>query len=237
MSHFKFKSTPADYRPFTHPSFNGLNLDPSYGGDPQTGCVGIILGIIIALIILWLLPSCSPQRQVSMSKESTSSSLFIRDSCLGMLNEKAKVNQVNNRSVISSQASRDTVIVRTSQIIREVDSVELARLGITLRRFQSAWLIRETELRERSSVRESRLTDSICVLRDSLRSLAARYYSLSELSKSYVEESERRDSDIKKAKDAKTIIYGIIVTLLALICAIRWLKKRLKASASHPPEF
>ena len=86
------------------------------------------------------------------------------------------------------------MIVNTTTIVREVDSMELARYGIVLDSLHKAYLIKEKELRDRISVSQKSLIDTLLMLRDSLSALSSRDYSLLELDKSSVEESASEET-------------------------------------------
>lgn len=186
-----------EYRPFSHtynePPFPEVSLRGSNDQDPKSGCLGIIIGILLAALLLWLLPSCASSRHTNVEKAAISSidkSDKTRES--EVLDSLYAVYAVE-RSRHNVERSHDTVIVNTTTIVREVDSAELSRYGIMLEGQKRAFLVQEKQLRERISMIELAFADSMRVMRDSLRSLRSRNYSLDALTKSSVKESETRE--------------------------------------------
>ena len=215
MNHVKkFRGDAADYQPFvspySEPPFSGFQF-PS--DDPKYGCLGIILGILLAALLLWLLPSCSASRRCSVSTSVNSSQDVSEKKHEGEVLDSLYAAHAVERTRNTVERSHDTVIVHTTTVVREVDSAELSRYGILLEGQKRAYLINEKELRERISFMELAFTDSMRVLRDSLRSLRSRDYSLLETSKSSVEESET--SEVRKP--APTSLWPVWLTIALVV--------------------
>lgn len=217
MNHVKknMAFAPDDYQryvpPYYEPPFSSVSPTSH---DPKSGCIGIILGILLAALLLWLLPSCASSKHTTRSATQTHaySTRISEDSTL----DSQKATEAVERSRNSVERSHDTVIVNTTTIIREVDSAELSRYGIQLANQRRAFLIQEKELRERISRMQLLLTDSLRVQRDSLRSLQSRYASLLETSKSSVEESAT--SEVRKTSPPLwPIPITIVLTFIIII--------------------
>ena len=206
---------PDDYHRYVPPYFEPpfSSVSPT-SPDPKSGCIGIILGILLAALLLWLLPSCASSKHTTRSATQTHaySTRISEDSTL----VSQKATEASERSRNSVERSHDTVIVNTTTIIREVDSAELSRYGIQLANQRRAYLIQEKELRERISSMQLLLTDSLRVQRDSLRSLQSRYASLLETSKSSVEESATSEVR-KKSPPLWPIPITIVLTFIIII--------------------
>lgn len=224
MNHVKknMAFAPDDYHryvpPYYEPPFSSVSPTSH---DPKSGCIGIILGILLAALLLWLLPSCASSKHTTRSAIQTHaySTRISEDSIL----ESQKTTEAVERSRNSVERSHDTVIVNTTTIIREVDSAELSRYGIQLANQRRAYLIQEKELRERISRMQLLLTDSLRVQRDSLRSLQSRYASLLETSKSSVEESAT--SEVRKTSPPLWPI-PITIVLTFIIIIIYYTQKK-----------
>ena len=167
---------------------------PGMNEDPKAGCFATIIGIVLAILLLWLLPSCSSSRK---ALTATSKSVTTTNA----INSRTDTTEAWQRTANESQRvtavidyAHDTVIVNTTTIVREVDSMELARYGIVLDSLHKAYLIKEKELRDRISVSQKSLIDTLLMLRDSLSALSSRDYSLLELDKSSVEESASEET-------------------------------------------
>ena len=197
--------------PYYEPPFSSVSPTSH---DPKSGCIGIILGILLAALLLWLLSSCASSKHTTRSATQTHaySTRISEDSTL----VSQKVTESAERSRNSVERSHDTVIVNTTTIIREVDSAELSRYGIQLANQRRAYLIQEKELRERISRMQLLLTDSLRVQRDSLRSLQSRYASLLETQKSSVEESATSEVR-KKSPPLWPIPITILLTFIVII--------------------
>lgn len=217
MNHVKknMAFAPDDYHryvpPYYEPPFSSVSPTSH---DPKSGCIGIILGILLAALLLWLLPSCASSKHTTRSSTQTHaySTRISEDSTL----VSQKATEAAERSRNTVERSHDTVIVNTTTIIREVDSAELSRYGIQLANQRRAYLIQEKELRERISRMQLLLTDSLRVQRDSLRSLQSRYASLLETSKSSVEESATSEVR-KKSPPLWPIPITILLTFIIII--------------------
>lgn len=217
MNHVKknMAFAPDDYHryvpPYYEPPFSSVSPTSP---DPKSGCIGIILGILLAALLLWLLPSCASSKHTTRSATQTHaySTRISEDSTL----DSQKATEAVERSRNSVERRHDTVIVNTTTIIREVDSAELSRYGIQLANQRRAYLIQEKELRERISRMQLLLTDSLRVQRDSLRSLQSRYASLLETSKSSVEESATSEVR-KKSPPLWPIPITIVLTFIIII--------------------
>ena len=217
MNHVNKNMTfaPDDYHryvpPYYEPPFSSVSPTSH---DPKSGCIGIILGILLAALLLWLLPSCASSKHTTRSATQTHaySTRISEDSTL----DSQKATEAAERSRNSVERSHDTVIVNTTTIIREVDSAELSRYGIQLANQRRAYLIQEKELRERISRMQLLLTDSLRVQRDSLRSLQSRYASLLNTQKSSMEESAT--SEVRKTSPPLwPIPITIVLTFIIII--------------------
>lgn len=206
---------PDDYQRYVPPYFEPpfSSVSPT-SHDPKSGCIGIILGILLAALLLWLLPSCASSKHTTRSATQTHaySTRISEDSTL----DSQKATEAAERSRNSVERSHDTVIVNTTTIIREVDSAELSRYGIQLANQRRAYLIQEKELRERISRMQLLLTDSLRVQRDSLRSLQSRYASLLNTQISSVEESATSEVR-KKSPPLWPIPITIVLTFIIII--------------------
>lgn len=206
---------PDDYHryvpPYYEPPFSSVSPTSH---DPKSGCIGIILGILLAALLLWLLPSCASSKHTTRSATQTHaySTRISEDSTL----DSQKATEAAERSRNTVERSHDTVIVNTTTIIREVDSAELSRYGIQLANQRRAFLIQEKELRERISRMQLLLTDSLRVQRDSLRSLQSRYASLLNTQISSVEESATSEVR-KKSPPLWPIPITIVLTFIIII--------------------
>ena len=206
---------PDDYNRYVPPYFEPpfSSVSPT-SHDPKSGCIGIILGILLAALLLWLLSSCASSKHTTRSATQTHaySTRISEDSTL----DSQKATEAVERSRNSVERSHDTVIVNTTTIIREVDSAELSRYGIQLANQRRAYLIQEKELRERISRMQLLLTDSLRVQRDSLRSLQSRYASLLNTQISSVEESATSEVR-KKSPPLWPIPITILLTFIIII--------------------
>ena len=207
-----------DYRPFAPPFYDRPMAEPpGMNEDPKTGCFAMIIGIILAILLLWLLPSCSSSRKAftATSKSvTTTNAIFSRIDTTEAWQRTANENQ---RVTAVKDYAHDTVIVNTTTIVREADSMELARYGIALNRLQKAYLIQQKELRERISVSQKSLIDSLSMLRDSLSSLRSRDYSLLALTKSCVEESATEETTNEKSPPKWPLAVGLILVVILLV--------------------
>ena len=53
-----------DYSQFAPPYLEyQIATSPGMNDDPKAGCIGMIIGIVLAILLLWLLPSCSSSRK------------------------------------------------------------------------------------------------------------------------------------------------------------------------------
>ena len=206
-----------DYRPFAPPYYDRPMAEPpGMNEDPKAGCFAMIIGIILAILLLWLLPSCSSSRKAltASSKSVTkTNAIFSRIDTTEAWQRTANENQ---RVTAVKDYAHDTVIVNTTTIVREADSMELARYGIVLDSLQKAYLIQQKELRERISVSQKSLIDSLSMLRDSLSSLRSRDYSLLALTKSCVEESATEETTKEKSPPIWPLAVGLILVVILL---------------------
>ena len=206
-----------DYRPFAPPYYDRPMAEPpGMNEDPKAGCFAMIIGIILAILLLWLLPSCSSSRKAltATSKSvTTTNAIFSRIDTTEAWQRTANENQ---RVTAVKDYAHDTVIVNTTTIVREADSMELARYGIVLDSLQKAYLIQQKELRERISVSQKSLIDSLSMLRDSLSSLRSRDYSLLALTKSCVEESATEETTEEKSPPKWPLVVGIVLVVILL---------------------
>lgn len=183
---------------------------PLPGEDPRGSCLAIVIGIVLALVLL-LLAGCSSPRNVSSEKTLASASVKTDSSTAEVLDSKTTA-LASERLRDFVERGHDTVIVRNTTVIREVDSAELSRYGILLDNQRRAYLIQEKEMRERISYLQSMLTDSMRVLRDSLSFYKSRDYSLAETSKSVVEDSATEEV---KVKNIPLLVIILLIVLTA----------------------
>ena len=206
-----------DYRPFAPPYYDRPMAEPpGMNEDPKAGFFAMIIGIILAILLLWLLPSCSSSRKAltATSKSvTTTNAIFSRIDSTEAWQRTANENQ---RVTAVIDYAHDTVIVNTTTIVREADSMELARYGIVLDSLHKAYLIQQKELRERISVSQKSLIDSLSMLRDSLSSLSSRDYSLLALTKSCVEESATEETTEEKSPPKWPLVVGIVLVVILL---------------------
>ena len=206
-----------DYRPFAPPFYDHPMAEPpGMNEDPKAGCFAMIIGIILAILLLWLLPSCSSSRKAftATSKSvTTTNAIFSRIDTTEAWQRTANENQ---RVTAVKDYAHDTVIVQSTTIVREADSMELARYGIVLDSLHKAYLIHQKELRERISVSQKSLIDSLSMLRDSLSSLRSRDYSLLDLAKSSVEESASEETTKEKSPPIWPLAVGLLLVVILL---------------------
>ena len=207
-----------DYRPFVPPYYDRQMAEPpGMNEDPKAGCFAMIIGIILAILLLWLLPSCSSSRKAltATSKSvTTTNAIFSRIDSTEAWQRTANENQ---RVTAVIDYAHDTVIVNTTTIVREADSMELARYGIVLDSLHKAYLIKQKELRERISVSQKSLIDTLLMLRDSLSALRSRDYSLLELDKSSVEESASEETTRNLSPPLWFFLLLVIINIIVFI--------------------
>ena len=206
-----------DYSPFAPPYLEyQIATSTGMNDDPKAGGIGMILGIVLAILLLWLLPSCSSSRKAltaTSQSVTNSSAIFSRiDSTEARQHTQSEIQRVT----AATDYVRDTVIVNNTTIVREADSLELARYGIALESMHKAYLIQQRELRERISVTQKSLIDSLRMLRDSLLSLSSREYSLLALTKSCVEESASEETTEEKSPPTWPLAVGLILLVISL---------------------
>lgn len=206
-----------DYRPFVPPYYDRPMAEPpGMNEDPKAGCFATIIGIVLAILLLWLLPSCSSSRKAltATSKSvTTTNAIFSRIDTTEAWQSTASENQ---RVTAVIDYAHDTVIVQSTTIVREADSMELARYGIALDRLQKAYLILQKDMTERISVSQKSLIDSLSMLRDSLSSLRSRDYSLLDYDKSSVEESATEETTEKKSPPTWPLAVGLLLVVILL---------------------
>ena len=213
-----------DYSPFVPPYLeHQIATSTGMNDDPKAGCIGMILGIVLAILLLWLLPSCSSSRKAlttTSQSVTNSTAIFSRiDSTEARQHTQSEIQ----RATAATDYAHDTVIVNNTTIVREVDSMELARYGIALDSMHKAYLIQQRELRERISITQKSLIDSLCMLRDSLLSLSSREYSLLALTKSCVEESASEETTEKKPPPQwpLAVVFILVVISLTILLLLR----------------
>ena len=211
-----------DYRPFAPPFYDRPMAEPpGMNEDPKAGCISMIIGIILAILLLWLLPSCSSSRKAltATSKSVTkTNAIFSRIDTTEAWQRTANENQ---RVTAVIDYAHDTVIVQSTTIVREADSMELARYGIVLDSLQKAYLILQKDMTERISVSQKSLIDSLSMLRDSLSSLRSRDYSLLALTKSCVEESATEETTEKKSPPTWPLAVGLLLVVILCVYLYR----------------
>lgn len=210
------------YSPYMPPYYEPhLAEPPGMNEDPKAGCFAMIIGIILAILLLWLLPSCSSSRKAltATSKSVTkTNAIYSRIDTTEAWQRTANENQ---RVTAVKDYAHDTVIVNTTTIVREADSMELARYGIVLDSLHKAYLIQQKELRERISVSQKSLIDSLSMLRDSLSSLRSRDYSMIDLSKSSVEESATEETTREKSPPIWPLAAGLLLVVILCVYLYR----------------
>lgn len=206
-----------DYRPFAPPYYDRPMAEPpGMDEDPKAGCFAMIIGIILAILLLWLLPSCSSSRKALTATSQSvtkTNAIFSRIDTTEAWQRTANENQ---RVTAVIDYAHDTVIVKSTTIVREADSMELARYGIVLDSLQKAYLILQKDMTERISVSQKSLIDSLSMLRDSLSSLRSRDYSLLDLSKSSVEESATEETTKEKSPPIWPLVVGVLLVVILL---------------------
>ena len=206
-----------DYRSFAPPFYDHPMAEPpGMNEDPKAGCFAMIIGIILAILLLWLLPSCSSSRKALTATSNSvtkTNAIFSRIDSTEAWQRTANENQ---RVTAVKDYAHDTVIVNTTTIVREADSMELARYGIVLDSLQKAYLIQQKELRERISVSQKSLIDSLSMLRDSLSSLSSRDHFLLDLAKSSVEESATEETTREKSPPIWPLAVGLLLVVILL---------------------
>lgn len=211
-----------DYRPFMPPYHDTPMAEPpGMNEDPKAGCIAMIIGIILAILLLWLLPSCSSSRKaVTTTSQSVTktNAIFSRIDTTEAWQRTANENQ---RVTAVIDYAHDTVIVKSTTIVREADSMELARYGIVLDSLQKAYLILQKDMTERISVSQKSLIDSLSMLRDSLSSLRSRDYSLLDLSKSSVEENATEETKEKKPPPKWPLVVGLLLVVILCVYLYR----------------
>ena len=207
-----------DYRPFVPPYYDRQMAEPpGMNEDPKAGCFATIIGIVLAILLLWLLPSCSSSRKAltaTSTSVTNSNAIYFRTDTTEAWQRTANDN---HRVTAVKDYAHDTVIVNTTTIVREVDSMELARYGIVLDSLHKAYLIKQKELRERISVSQKSLIDTLLMLRDSLSALRSRDYSLLELDKSSVEESASEETTRNLSPPLWFFLLLVIINIIVFI--------------------
>ena len=205
-----------DYRPFVPPYYDRPMAEPpGMNEDPKAGCFATIIGIVLAILLLLLLPSCSSSRKAltATSKSVTNSNaIYFRTDTTEAWQRTANESQ---RVTAVIDYAHDTVIVNTTTIVREVDSMELARYGIVLDSLHKAYLIKQNKLRDRISVSQKSLIDTLLMLRDSLSALSSRDYSLLELDKSSVEESASEEETTRNL--SPPLWFFLLLVIISII--------------------
>ena len=206
-----------DYRPFVPPYYDRQMAEPpGMNEDPKAGCFAMIIGIILAILLLWLLPSCSSSRKALTATSKSVTTTNAINSRIDTTEAWQRTANENQRVTAVIDYAHDTVIVNTTTIVREADSMELARYGIVLDSLHKAYLIQQKEMRERISVSQKSLIDSLSMLRDSLSSLRSRDYSLLALTKSCVEESATEETTEEKSPPKWPLVVGIVLVVILL---------------------
>lgn len=206
-----------DYRPFAPPYYDRPMAEPpGMDEDPKAGCFAMIIGIILAILLLWLLPSCSSSRKALTATSKSVTKTNAISSRIDTTEALQRTANENQRVTAVIDYAHDTVIVKSTTIVREADSMELARYGIVLDSLQKAYLILQKDMTERISVSQKSLIDSLSMLRDSLSSLRSRDYSLLDYDKSSVEESATEETTEKKSPPVWPLIVGLLLVVILL---------------------
>ena len=207
-----------DYSPYMPPYHDPhLAEPPGMNEDPKAGCFAMIIGIILAILLLWLLPSCSSSRKALTATSQSVTKTNAIFSRIDTTEAWQRTANENHRVTAVKDYAHDTVIVNTTTIVREVDSMELARYGIVLDSLHKAYLIKQKELRERISVSQKSLIDTLLMLRDSLSALRSRDYSLLELDKSSVEESASEETTRNLSPPLWFFLLLVIINIIVFI--------------------
>ena len=205
------------YSPYMPPYYEPhLAEPPGMNEDPKAGCFAMIIGIILAILLLWLLPSCSSSRKAFTATSKSVTTTNAINSRIDTTEAWQRTANENQRVTAVKDYAHDTVIVNTTTIVREADSMELARYGIVLDSLQKAYLIQQKELRERISVSQKSLIDSLSMLRDSLSSLSSRDHFLLDLAKSSVEESATEETTKEKSPPIWPLAVGLLLVVILL---------------------
>lgn len=205
------------YSPYM-PPYNEPHLaePPGMNEDPKAGCFAMIIGIILAILLLWLLPSCSSSRKTLTATSQSvtkTNAIFSRIDTTEAWQRTANENQ---RVTAVIDYAHDTVIVKSTTIVREADSMELARYGIVLDSLQKAYLILQKDMTERISVSQKTLIDSLSMLRDSLSFLKSLDYTMFDLAKSSVEENATEETTKEKSPPVWPLIVGVLLVVILL---------------------
>lgn len=212
-----------DYRPFVPPYYDRPMAEPpGMNEDPKAGCFAMIIGIILAILLLWLLPSCSSSRKTLTATSNSVTKTNAISSRTDTTEAWQRTANENQRVTAVIDYAHDTVIVKSTTIVREADSMELARYGIVLDSLQKAYLILQKDMTERISVSQKSLIDSLSMLRDSLSSLRSRNYSLLDLSKSSVEESATKETTEKKSPPVWPLVVGVLLVVILLAIPFKY---------------
>lgn len=212
-----------DYRPFVPPYYDRPMAEPpGMNEDPKAGCFAMIIGIILAILLLWLLPSCSSSRKALTATSKSVTKTNAISSRIDTTEAWQRTANENQRVTAVIDYAHDTVIVKSTTIVREADSMELARYGIVLDSLQKAYLILQKDMTERISVSQKSLIDSLSMLRDSLSSLRSRDYSLLDLSKSSVEESATKETTEKKSPPVWPLVVGVLLVVILLAIPFKY---------------
>ena len=211
-----------DYNPYMPPYHDPhLAEPPGMNEDPKAGCFAMIIGIILAILLLWLLPSCSSSRKALTATSKSVTKTNAISSRIDTTEAWQRTANENQRVTAVIDYAHDTVIVQSTTIVREADSMELARYGIVLDSLQKAYLILQKDMTERISVSQKSLIDSLSMLRDSLSSLRSRNYSLLALTKSCVEESATKETTEKKSPPKWPLAVGLILVVILCVYLYR----------------
>ena len=211
-----------DYRPFAPPFYDRPMAEPpGMNEDPKAGCFAMIIGIILAILLLWLLPSCSSSRKALTATSKSVTTTNAINSRIDTTEAWQRTANENQRVTAVKDYAHDTVIVNTTTIVREADSMELARYGIVLDSLHKAYLILQKDVTERISVSQKSLIDSLSMLRDSLSSLRSRDYSLLALTKSCVEESATEETTEEKSPPKWPLAVGLLLVVILCVYLYR----------------
>ena len=176
----------------------------------------MIIGIILAILLLWLLPSCSSSRKALTATSKSVTTTNAINSRIDTTEAWQRTANENQRVTAVIDYAHDTVIVNSTTIVREADSMELARYGIVLDSLQKAYLILQKDMTERISVSQKSLIDSLSMLRDSLSSLSSRDHFLLDLAKSSVEESATEETTKEKSPPIWPLAVGLLLVVVLL---------------------
>ena len=182
--------------------------------DPMAGCLGGVLGIAIAILIIWLLSGCVSSAPSYVGEKRMESNVTAHES-----QQKDSTATESGSARTDKVTASDTVIVDRTVVVREADSAELARYGIRLANQQKAYVIMEREMRERISRLEQLLRDSVGTRQTNL--------SVGTVSDS-ISNSASLSSEVEKEKKESFSILELLYIISPLLTAawVLWYERK-----------